>query len=179
ALDDPWIRAAAVADEHAWAECFSVGHDPTGLDCEANVLRYLPTAAAIRWDGIDPGALARVCAAMMRAGGPGRVSSPVALPAALAEALGAGGVAVYVETSEDAVACMRAEGLSRVRYVGEVGPQWRGHADIAVFDGPVTAAPELEMLPFLREQAVSLTAHRYGTPFEPAQRIARDLRRAR
>jgi RHH-type proline utilization regulon transcriptional repressor/proline dehydrogenase/delta 1-pyrroline-5-carboxylate dehydrogenase len=34
--------------------------------------------------------------------------------------------------------------------------------DVAVYDGPVVDAGMIEMLPFLREQAVSVTAHRFG-----------------
>jgi len=40
-----------------------------------------------------------------------------------------------------------------------------GDPDVAIYAGPVTAAGRVEMLPFLREQAVSLTAHRFGNPF--------------
>ena len=39
-----------------------------------------------------------------------------------------------------------------------------GTPDVAVWAGPVTSAGRLEMLPFLREQAVSITAHRFGNP---------------
>ncbi len=39
-----------------------------------------------------------------------------------------------------------------------------GRPDLAVWSGPVTASGRLELLPFLREQAVSVTAHRFGTP---------------
>ena len=33
-----------------------------------------------------------------------------------------------------------------------------------VYAGPVVSAGEVELLPFLHEQAVSVTAHRFGTP---------------
>jgi RHH-type proline utilization regulon transcriptional repressor/proline dehydrogenase/delta 1-pyrroline-5-carboxylate dehydrogenase len=33
-----------------------------------------------------------------------------------------------------------------------------------VYSEPVTEAGRIELLPFLREQAVSITAHRFGTP---------------
>lgn len=39
-----------------------------------------------------------------------------------------------------------------------------GSPDLAVYAGPVTSAGDVEMLPFLHEQAVSITAHRFGTP---------------
>jgi RHH-type proline utilization regulon transcriptional repressor/proline dehydrogenase/delta 1-pyrroline-5-carboxylate dehydrogenase len=40
-----------------------------------------------------------------------------------------------------------------------------GDPDLAIYAGPVTAAGRVELLPFLREQAVALTAHRFGNPF--------------
>lgn len=39
-----------------------------------------------------------------------------------------------------------------------------GTPDLAVYSGPVVSAGEVELLPFLHEQAVSITAHRFGTP---------------
>ena len=39
-----------------------------------------------------------------------------------------------------------------------------GRPDVAVYAQPVTEAGRIELLPFLREQAISLTAHRFGTP---------------
>jgi RHH-type transcriptional regulator, proline utilization regulon repressor / proline dehydrogenase / delta 1-pyrroline-5-carboxylate dehydrogenase len=40
-----------------------------------------------------------------------------------------------------------------------------GDPDVAIWSGPVTAAGRVELLPFLREQAVSITAHRFGNLF--------------
>jgi RHH-type proline utilization regulon transcriptional repressor/proline dehydrogenase/delta 1-pyrroline-5-carboxylate dehydrogenase len=39
-----------------------------------------------------------------------------------------------------------------------------GRPDVAVYINPVSEAGRVEMLPFLKEQAVSITAHRFGTP---------------
>ena len=36
--------------------------------------------------------------------------------------------------------------------------------DVAVYAGPVVSAGEVELLPFVHEQAISVTAHRFGTP---------------
>ena len=40
----------------------------------------------------------------------------------------------------------------------------KGNPDIAIYGGPVTTAGRVELLPFLHEQAVSITAHRFGNP---------------
>ena len=42
-----------------------------------------------------------------------------------------------------------------------------GDPRVARYDGEVTTEGRVELLPFLREQAVSITAHRYGNP-DPA-----------
>ncbi len=39
-----------------------------------------------------------------------------------------------------------------------------GHPDLAIHAGEVTTAGRLELLPFLREQAISITNHRFGNP---------------
>ncbi len=199
AADQDWVRAAAERDAEAWAERFSAGHDPTGLRAERNIQRYVPTPALVRWDGEDGAALARVAVALSVATGRRQVregatdaastrahatptsaaqsqaltvSSASELPATLREALRGAGIDVVVEDDDAAVARARAVAAGRVRLVGAVPAAWRGGADLALFDGPVTAAPELELVPFLREQAISITAHRYGTPFEAAERTA-------
>jgi RHH-type transcriptional regulator, proline utilization regulon repressor / proline dehydrogenase / delta 1-pyrroline-5-carboxylate dehydrogenase len=40
----------------------------------------------------------------------------------------------------------------------------KGDPDLAIYADPVTSAGRIELLPFLREQAVSITAHRFGNP---------------
>ena len=62
----------------------------------------------------------------------------------------------------------RLPGLAhgRVRCVGPVEDEVRAAAlaaHVEVVDGPVTPSGRLELRPFLREQAVSRTVHRYGT----------------
>ena len=39
-----------------------------------------------------------------------------------------------------------------------------GRPDLAIIAHPVTEAGRLELLPFVREQAIAITAHRFGTP---------------
>ena len=56
----------------------------------------------------------------------------------------------------------------RVRLIGgsplALAEATGGTPDIAVYAQPVTESGRLELLPFLHEQAVSITAHRFGTP---------------
>jgi RHH-type proline utilization regulon transcriptional repressor/proline dehydrogenase/delta 1-pyrroline-5-carboxylate dehydrogenase len=39
-----------------------------------------------------------------------------------------------------------------------------GDPDLAVYDNELTTAGRLELLPFLHEQSVTITAHRFGNP---------------
>ena len=56
----------------------------------------------------------------------------------------------------------------RIRMVGgdaaELARALDGAPEVAVYANPVTTAGRLELIPFLREQAVSITAHRFGNP---------------
>ena len=49
-------------------------------------------------------------------------------------------------------------GVLQARLVGD------GDWDLAVYDGEVTSAGRIELLPFVHEQSITITAHRYGNP---------------
>lgn len=55
---------------------------------------------------------------------------------------------------------VRLLGQSRVDLATDIGAS----IDLAVWDGPATTAARVEAIPFLHEQAVSMTTHRFGTP---------------
>lgn len=59
-------------------------------------------------------------------------------------------------------------GASPVRYIGgdalAVTGVLGGHPDTAMHTGEVTLSGRIELLPILREQVVSITARRFGTP---------------
>ena len=96
-------------------------------------------------------------------------------------------VAVFVETDEqwlqritgdDFIAAVadadQAPRPSRVRLIGQaesvaalhaaVAQAVGGDPDLAIHDNEVTTAGRLELLPFLHEQSVTITAHRFGNP---------------
>ncbi len=155
------VTAGAASDQAAWEAEFGVTRELADLGVERNLLRYRPVPVTVRLatDG-DQGALLRVLAAGVRAGGPVSVSSAGPLPAALAQVLDELGVARTVEPNPVLTGRVRLIGGTASGLLVAAG----GDPDLAVWDGEVTTAGRLELLPFLHEQSVSITAHRFGTP---------------
>ncbi|NLE97956.1 MAG: aldehyde dehydrogenase family protein, partial [Propionibacterium sp.] len=131
--------------------------DVSALGVERNVFRYLPCDdTLIRLTGSGSrGDLDRVVRAAERAGARVRVSTPE-------------------DESDDALhervrtGSLHDDGtVTRIRVVGRdtgLRAALAGDVTVAVYEQPVTGSMRLEMLPFLKEQAVTLTAHRYGDP---------------
>ena len=147
--DDEWLAAARASDAAAWAAEFGAEHDPSGLHCESNVLRYrpLPRIALRAEADARPRDIARVRTAAGRCGVP------------LVESHAAD------ETGEQFAARLDSLGVERVRVLGTCSPELRATANEAgvhIADDPVTAEGRIELLNYLREQAVTRTTHRYG-----------------
>lgn len=174
-----WVRSAALSDEAAWRSEFGLALDVTGLGVERNVFRYRPVPVTIRLaEGQAMGELVRLLAAAALAKAPVAISSalpiPVGLMSAFADVLSPLTVlSARVETDESWLAHVAGGGLttSRVRLAGPgalaLAEAVEGDPDVAIYSGDVTVAGRVELLPFLHEQAVSLTAHRFGNP-DPA-----------
>ena len=177
-----WLRRAALSDAVAWDRTFGKVVDVSHLGVERNLFRYRPASVEIRsTTDAAPQALVRAIIAAVRARSTFTVSTPAGLPATVRQALGALEVAVFVESDEDWIARMaapRAEGVparaDRVRLVGppaqvgevrtELAAAISGDPDLAVYADEVTQAGRIELLPFLREQSITITAHRFGNP---------------
>ena len=168
--DAEWLRGALATDIDAVAAEFGVVRDATGLVTEQNALRYQALPVAIRFEGARVAELLRVAAAGARLRARVTVSTASALPAAVVTWLGAHDVVVV---TEDAAAwASHAKRLAaaggRVRLIGadvlETATAVEGSPSLAIYANPVVSAGRVELLTFLREQAVSITAHRFGTP---------------
>ncbi|EMY33231.1 delta-1-pyrroline-5-carboxylate dehydrogenase/L-proline dehydrogenase [Arthrobacter crystallopoietes BAB-32] len=163
------LRRSLSSDAEAWAEEFGAAKDVTGLHAERNVFRYLPLPVTIRLsEGERPAKLLRVLAAGLLAGSDVKVSTAVDLPAAVRAVLLDRGVPVTVEDDAAWLARVPRLGGGRIRLIGgnptALAEATGGSPDVAVYAHPVTEAGRVELLPFLHEQAVSITAHRFGTP---------------
>ena len=153
------LRAAATSDQVAWSREFGIAKDVSGLGVERNVFRYQPVPVEVRGNG-SVSDLVRVLLAAWRADAPVTVSSSVPLPDGVGDHV--------VETQEVWLARMREQHPERVRLVGapaiELARAVGGDPDVAIYGGAVTQSGRIELLPFLREQAISITNHRFGNP---------------
>ncbi|MCM6764435.1 1-pyrroline-5-carboxylate dehydrogenase, partial [Rathayibacter sp. ZW T2_19] len=156
--------AAAAFAEHA-------PRDVTGLAAERNVFRRLASGSPVLVrlaEGEPVGSLLQVVAAAASSGGAVAVSSAAALPPQVAAAVAEAAEVLAVEDDAAWTARVRSHGAGRVRLLGapasSVTAVTGGRPDLAVYAGAVTESGRLELLPFVREQAVSITAHRFGTP---------------
>ncbi|MCU1542696.1 MAG: aldehyde dehydrogenase family protein [Microbacteriaceae bacterium] len=170
------VRRAAMSDELAWQQEFGVSRDVSGLEVERNVFRYLPVPVTVRLaEGQPLGALVRLLAAAARAKAPVAISSAIPVPATLVARFSAADsplrvLALVVESDAAWLTRSAAGGIAtaRVRLIGgdaaALATAVGGTPDLAIYSGDVTSAGRVELLPFLREQAVSITAHRFGNP---------------
>lgn len=173
---DGFLTRSVRSDAAAWDEEFGVVRDVSGLGVEQNAFRYLPAPVLVRLaDGGSYADLARVLAAGLRAGAPITVSVAASLPDPLAGFCARRGIVVQVQAEPDWLAGAADLPPGRIRLIGAgAGPfliASGGRPDLAVHDRPVTEAGRIELLPFLAEQAISITGHRFGTPNVLAERV--------
>lgn len=187
------LEVAVGLDQQALDEEFGRVHDPSALGVERNVLRYLPAPVLIRLgEGRPVAELVRELAAALalhpldepearkRPGLGHRVSTAVPLPDELDTFLRERGIPVLVESDADLLDRARHVGRrrdGRVRLLGG-DPAALAHAlggsiDVAVYAGPVVASGRMAILPYVHEQSVSITAHRYGHPTDLPVRAGR------
>ncbi|WP_018774013.1 proline dehydrogenase family protein [Arthrobacter sp. 131MFCol6.1] len=169
------LQRALASDARAWAEEFGTAKDVSGLSAERNVFRYRALPVTVRLaEGEALAGLVRTVAAGVLAGSALTVSTAVELPAQLRAVLSGLGVAATVENDAEWLAStgtLAAAGKlsgARIRLIGgdakALSEATGGRPDLAVYVHPVTEAGRVELLPFLHEQAISITAHRFGTP---------------
>ena len=165
------LRRSALSDEVAWAEEYGVAKDVSGVGVERNLFRYRPLPVTIRIG--EASTLAeglRIIAAGILAKSRFTVSTAIELPKGVRTVLAARDVRVVREG--DAAWLDRAAkgGITtpRARLLGGGAPELaaalRGTPDVAVWSHPVTPSGRVELLPFLHEQAISITNHRFGNP---------------
>ncbi len=169
ASDAETLQKALFSDAEAWATEFGTRKDVSGLSAERNVFRYRAIPVTIRLsEGGKLVDLLRVVAAGAVAGSALTVSSAVELPEAVIAAFAGLNVSTRIQNDAEWLASAAAINGGRIRVIGgdssALSAATGGRPDVAIYHGAVTPAGRIEMLPFLHEQAISITAHRFGTP---------------
>ncbi|HAP90019.1 MAG TPA: 1-pyrroline-5-carboxylate dehydrogenase [Arthrobacter bacterium] len=168
------LQRSLASDAEAWAGEFGTAKDVSGLSAERNIFRYRALPVTVRLsEGAPLAHLARTVAAGVLAGSALTVSAAVELPAQLGAVLTGLDITVTVESDAgwlaSAARLASAGKLSgaRIRLIGgdptALAEATDGRPDLAIYAHPVTEAGRVELLPFLHEQAISITAHRFGT----------------
>lgn len=170
---DRFLRIVAGMDSAITSE-FGVTHDPTGIATEKNILRYVPANNVIvRLEGDRPiGELLAVGAGAIAVGARPRISTEIPVSKQMIDFFAEYGVIVQQESNSEfanslASQANNPEGV-RVRILGtcdaDLPAAVKGSVDVAFYTEPLTASGRVELLPFIMEQAVSATNHRFGNP---------------
>ena len=187
-----WTPRSAVTDDYheQWDSYFALDHDPSDLFCEANILRYRPLDRLGLRHGPDasPDDLALVTKAARLAGVKVDTSiaampnvdvdtSIAAMPdvevevdtsiAAMPDVEVDTSIAAMPDVGESLwIEQMHQRGVRRIRFVGMKPLRSEFAAanrlGIHLIAAPVTPAGRLEFLHLVREQALSITLHRFG-----------------
>ncbi|MEX5235803.1 proline dehydrogenase family protein [Kocuria arenosa] len=178
--DAAWLTACAEQDQAWWEREFGRAHDPTGLQSEANLFRYRPRDVVVRAAEDAPLTdVIRVGLAAVRSGARAVLAPAEEMPAEVQGLFRS----VLDPCGDEAFARVAADwsdpsGAGRIRVVG-TAPGLAGalaeRPEVALLAGSVVGASRVEMLPFLAEQAVSVTMHRFGNPSTDAETVVHRL----
>lgn len=180
------LHLAAASDDTAWATHFGVAKDESGVGVERNLFRYHPTEVTIRVSAFTPvWEVVRVVMAARRVNATVHLSITNPLPEGVQKALTRpGGWSVASLTVESELAFVKrvqATPPARIRLLNGseavMQVHFDGNPEVAIWSGPVTLSGRVEALPFVVEQAVSMTVHRFGTPDSRFVALAESLER--
>ena len=167
------LRRGAENDALAMERIFSRLTDPSALSVERNVFRYLRSDCQLRIsDGASDYDAWRSLLTIATLG-TGSVSAD-SLPLPAVEALRAAGFQVEIESELTWLGSLVSQ-PRRVRFVGHPAQidvdSPLASPDVALFENPPTESGHVELLPYFKEQAISITAHRFGNPSRLAHRL--------
>ena len=166
--DPDRLERSLRSDTAAWTDQFGAVRDVSKLGVERNLLRYRSRAVLVRHAGGPVTDAVRVAAAGILTRAQVTLSTADPLPRGVSHALETDGVELLVQDDAGWLEALGALAGGRVRLVGApamtVTDVVNGRPDVAVYAQPVTESGRIELLPFLHEQAISIAAHRFGTP---------------
>ena len=159
---------AAKSDQAALTETFSNATDPSNLDSERNVLRYRRSDCMLRIQ--DTASSQEAMRALSIALVLGNLDiSAFELDKNVMSLLKKSGLRVAIE-DQDTFERRLAASPRRVRLVGGEpivdADSAFSNCDVAVYSHELTESGRIELLPFFKEQSVTVTGHRFGTPVQ-------------
>ena len=159
---------AAKSDQAALTETFSNATDPSNLDSERNVLRYRRSDCVLRIQ--DTAGSQETMRALSIALVLGSLDiSAFELDKNVITLLKKSGVRVAIE-DQDTFERRLAASPRRVRLVGGApivdADSAFSNCDVAVYSHELTESGRIELLPYFKEQSVTVTGHRFGTPVQ-------------
>ncbi|MDK4294457.1 bifunctional proline dehydrogenase/L-glutamate gamma-semialdehyde dehydrogenase [Corynebacterium accolens] len=162
--DLEWLWRSAELDRIAWLEEFGRTHDRTALVSEANRFRYRPLLTKLRIRVGEDYKLRDVARQVLASGITGTETEISAAPEVAAQLQELGFDVKSISDGSFAAAVANDES-SRVRALGTVPDsvyEAAVRSNSVVLDQPVLADGRRELMPYLLEQAVSVTMHRFG-----------------
>jgi len=147
--DPVGLDVAQPDDDYCWDNHYNIDQDPSGLFCEANILRYKPQPNLIVRISSDAKEkeVERVLSAINRCGATCTVSREEEI------------------SNSDFAASLSSYRFGRIRLLGSTTEDVRAaaiQAEVHLVDEPVTSSGRLELRWYVREQAISWTLHRFG-----------------
>ena len=155
------LLRGAQSDHAALRDYFGVKTDVSNLGAEINAFRYFRSDCSIRIGSnatnFDTWRLLSTALAL------GKVKlSAHAVPAGVAEILAKAGVQLEIQSDEAWLGQLKIS-KGRVRALGLADDaELKSDVDVAVYDSEPTESGIIDLLPFFKEQAVSITSHRFG-----------------
>ena len=173
--DAEWLAAAKRSDVTVWGREFTP-RDRQQLHGEVNLMVHRPLEVLIRVaDGAAEREVERVLHAAQVAGASVELSASAGAADAVKRC--ARDEPVRVESADQLASRLVSAPQWRVRTVGGTEPAVKRalleRPEVALFEQPVVQSGRVELLAFVREQAISATDHRYGNalPYDLAQLI--------
>ena len=169
------LTRASESDDLALREYFSVTSDPSNLSVELNKFRYVRADVQLRISATASSYDSwRAILGFLAVGG--KELSVFELPVKLADLLGRSGIRAKVQTDAEWEQSLAGKSNFRVRFVGEKlqfgAESPLASPDIAIYWGSTVESGQIELMPYFKEQAISITAHRFGNPVEQIQGLS-------
>ncbi|WP_246247328.1 bifunctional proline dehydrogenase/L-glutamate gamma-semialdehyde dehydrogenase [Aquiluna borgnonia] len=160
------LHRGVQSDLVAERDYFSKTSDVSGLQSELNIFRYLRSDCELRINSNASDYASWRSLISLAVLGSGTVSA-FEFPARLEKPLRKLGLKLRTENDQSWLERV-ARSTGRFRVVGDIGEVTLGHplanCEVALYDQEPTEAGLVELLPYFKEQAVTITAHRFGNP---------------